>query len=108
MLRSLSVTLLPGGHLADLRRITLSGEPVTARDINLAVRLMPEGGMATNNYGSSEFVQIASHSVRGALPDLPWCQPEGRRPGSRSVLSTPMAIPWQSARSVKLPFALHL
>jgi acyl-coenzyme A synthetase/AMP-(fatty) acid ligase len=69
MLRSLSVVLLPGGRLADLRTITFSGEPITASDINLALRLMPEGGIATNNYGSSEFVMIASHSVRGALPD---------------------------------------
>ena len=67
ILRSLSVTLLQGGPLPDLRAVTLSGEPVAASDINLALRLMPAGGIATNNYGSSEFVQIASHSIRSEL-----------------------------------------
>lgn len=69
MLRSLSVALLAGGRLADLRAITFSGEPVAASDINLALHCMPEDGIAINNYGSSEFVQIASHSIRGELPD---------------------------------------
>ena len=108
MLRSLSVTLLPGGHLADLRRITLSGEPVTARDINLAVRLMPEGGMATNNYGSSEFVQIASHSVRGALPDSA-VVPTGRPPSGVEVRlvnadGDPVAIGEIGEITVRAPF----
>jgi len=69
MLRSLSVALLAGGRLADLRAITFSGEPVAASDVNLALRCMSEDGIAINNYGSSEFVQIASHSIRGELPD---------------------------------------
>lgn len=69
MLRSLSVALSAGGRLADLHTITFSGEPVTASDVNFGLRAMAEGGMVTNNYGSSEFVQIASHSIDGELLD---------------------------------------
>jgi acyl-coenzyme A synthetase/AMP-(fatty) acid ligase len=84
ILRSLSVTLLPGGPLPDLRVVTLSGEPVATGDINLALRLMPEGGIVTNNYGSSEFVQIASHAIRGALQEGD-AVPVGRPPSGVEV-----------------------
>jgi len=84
ILRSLSVTLLPGGPLPDLRTVTLSGEPVTASDINLALRLMPEEGIAINNYGSSEFVQIASHAISGALQEGD-AVPVGRPPSGVEV-----------------------
>ena len=84
ILRSLSVTMLPGGPLPDLRTVMLSGEPVAAGDLNLALRLMPEGGIAINNYGSSEFVQIASHSIRGALQEGD-AVPVGRPPSGVEV-----------------------
>ena len=67
-LRPLSVALQAGGRLPDLRCIALSGEPVTAADINLARGSVGADGMAINNYGTSEFTQIASSHI---LHDLP-------------------------------------
>ncbi len=84
MLRSLSKTLLPGGPLPDLRTVTLTGEAVAAGDINLALRLMPDGGTATNNYGSSEFVPIASHSIRDEVGDGD-AVPAGRPPSGVEI-----------------------
>ena len=68
MLRSLSPALLADGGVPDMRTISFSGEPVTADDMNLARRCMPTGGIAINNYGSSEFVQIASYPMTTDMP----------------------------------------
>lgn len=67
-LRAMAPALRASGPLPDLRCVSLSGEPVTAEDANLALCCVAPGGMATNNYGTSEFVQIAYHWLHHALP----------------------------------------
>lgn len=68
MLRALAPVLMADGRLPAMRTISFSGEPVAAEDINLARRCMAAGGVAINNYGSSEFVQIASHPISADMP----------------------------------------
>jgi amino acid adenylation domain-containing protein len=68
MLRALAPAMQADGPLPHLRAISLSGEPVIAEDVNLALRCVAPGGVAINNYGSSEFVQISSHQVHREIP----------------------------------------
>lgn len=68
-LRALATALGAAPALPDLRCIALNGEPVTAADINRALRHVAPGGTAINNCGTSEFTQVASHHIGAPVPD---------------------------------------
>jgi len=84
LMRSLAVALPEGERFADMRCLSLSGEPVAAGDVNRALAMIRPGGMVTNEYGTSEFVQVAYHRMHEPLA-ADAAVPAGRPPAGVTV-----------------------